>query len=113
VEGRDRESRRAAGLRSTGGAAMHHGCAWRPLGTGSPAWQSERGPVEAARAVGGVARRHVAREGAALGQQSLGRRPVRAAGRRREKQRRKVLEEEKGDCFVNFQKCRDLTEIYK
>jgi hypothetical protein len=92
---------------------VHHGCAWRLLSTGGPTWQSDRGLAEATRALGGVARRHVARERAALGQQSLGRRPVRAAGRRREKQRRKGLEEEEGDCFVIFQKCRDLTEMYK
>jgi hypothetical protein len=95
------------------GAAVYHGYAWRLLDTGSPAWQSERGPAEATRAVGGVARRHVAWEEAALGQQSLGRWPVRATRRRREKQRRKGLDEEEGDCFVIFQKCRDLTEMYK
>jgi hypothetical protein len=73
VEERERESRCGARLRSMGGAVVHLGHAWRPLCTGGPAWQGEREPAEAARAVGGVVRRHVARERVALGQQSLGR----------------------------------------
>jgi hypothetical protein len=60
VEERERESRCGARLRSTGSAVVHLGHAWRLLGTGDPAWQGEREPVEAARAVGGVAGRHVA-----------------------------------------------------
>jgi hypothetical protein len=73
VEERERESRCGARLRLMSGAVVHLGHAWRPLSTGGPAWQGEREPAEAARAVGGVAMRHVARERAALGQQSLGR----------------------------------------
>jgi hypothetical protein len=61
VEEGERESRCGARLRSTGGAVVHLGHAWRPLGTGGLAWQGEREPAEAARAMGGVARRHVAR----------------------------------------------------
>jgi hypothetical protein len=56
----ERESRCGARLKSIGGAVVHLGHAWWPLGTGGPAWQGEREPAEAARAVGGVARRHVA-----------------------------------------------------
>jgi hypothetical protein len=72
IEERERERRCAARLRSTGGAVVHLGYAWRPLGIGGPAWQGEREPAEAERVVG-VVRRHVARERAALRQQSLGR----------------------------------------
>jgi hypothetical protein len=35
------------------------GHAWRPLGTGGLTWQGKGKPAEAARAVGGAARRHV------------------------------------------------------
>jgi hypothetical protein len=71
VEERERESRRAAGLRSTGGADVPLGHAWRPLGTGGSTWQGKGKPAEAARAVGGAARRHVERVRAALGQLGL------------------------------------------
>jgi hypothetical protein len=59
VEERERESRHAARLRSTGGADVPLGHAWRPLGTGGTTWQGKGKPAEAARAVGGAARRHV------------------------------------------------------
>jgi hypothetical protein len=62
VEERERESRHRAGLRSTGGADVPFGCAWRPLGTGGPTWQDEGRLAEAARAVGEAARRHVGRK---------------------------------------------------
>jgi hypothetical protein len=69
----ERESRRAAGLRSTGGADVPLGRAWRPLGTGVSTWQGKGKPTEAAWAVGGAASRHVERERAALGPLGLGR----------------------------------------
>jgi hypothetical protein len=83
VEERERESRCGARLRPTGGAVVRLGHAWRPLGTGGLTWQGEGKPAEAARAVGGAARRHAERERAALGQQGLGERPARAAVVRR------------------------------
>jgi hypothetical protein len=67
----ERESRRAAGLRSTGSADVPFGHAWRPLSTGGSTWQGKGKPAEAARAVGGAARRHVERERATLGQLGL------------------------------------------
>jgi hypothetical protein len=98
VEERERESKRTARLRSTGGAVVPLGHAWRPLGTGGPAWQSEREPAEAARAVGGVARRHVTRERTVLGQQSLGRAAGEGGGSRAQRNRGgKELKEEDKD----------------
>jgi hypothetical protein len=44
---------------------------------------------------------------AAHGRQSGG------GSRAQREQRRPGLEEEEGGCFVIFQKCRDLTEMYK
>jgi hypothetical protein len=69
VEERERESRHRARLRSTGGADVPFGCAWRPLGTSGPTWQDEGRPAEAARAVGAAARRHVGREEGCAGLQ--------------------------------------------
>jgi hypothetical protein len=88
VEERERESRRAAGLRLTGGADVPLGHAWRPLGTGGSTWQGEGEPAEAARAVGGAARRHVERERAALGQMGLGRTAGEGSGDGAEKKQR-------------------------
>jgi hypothetical protein len=53
IEERERESRHAAGLRSTGGVDVPLGHAWRPLGTGGSTWQGKGKPAKAARAVGG------------------------------------------------------------
>jgi hypothetical protein len=50
-----RESRRTARLRSTGGADVPFGLAWRPLGIGGSMWRGEEEPAQAARAVEGLA----------------------------------------------------------
>jgi hypothetical protein len=98
VEERERESRCGAMLRSTGGAVVHLGHAWWPLSTDDPAWQGEREPAEAARAVGGVTRRHVARERERRwDSRASGEQPVRAAGRHREETEEPGLEEEDED----------------
>jgi hypothetical protein len=105
---RERESRHRARLRSTGGAIVPFGCAWRPLSTGGPMWQDEGRPAEAARAVGEAARRHVGREEGGVGLQqareAAGDGGSRARGRDRGD---RGPEEEDEDRFAKSQKCRD------
>jgi hypothetical protein len=54
----ERESRRTAGLRSTGGTDVPHGLAWRPLGTGGldvvGRWRASKGGEGGGRACQGT-----------------------------------------------------------
>jgi hypothetical protein len=110
VEERERESRHRAELRLAGGADVPFGCAWRPLSTGGPTWQDEGRPAEAARAVGGAARRHVGREEGSAGLQRAREAASVGGSRARGRDRGgRGPEEEDEDRFAKSQKCMDLT----
>jgi hypothetical protein len=99
----ERESRRTAGLRSTGGADVLLGLAWRPLGTGGSTWRGEGKPAEAARAVGGASQRTCGMKESGTGLQR-----ARESGRRRrshgcgKEQRSPGMEEEDEDLCEIF-----------
>jgi hypothetical protein len=86
------------------GVAARAAAARRGGSRSGPAWGREGGGKAGEGTWLGAERR--------WGSRASGERPARAAGRRREEQRRKGLEEEEGDCFVIFQECRGLTEMY-
>jgi hypothetical protein len=76
VEEEGRGSWHMASFKMTGGAGVHHGAAWQPLGIDGPTGLSGGRPAGAARAVGGVVGRRVEQDKSGADLQGLGRRPA-------------------------------------